>query len=136
MIALIVIATGAYFLFLSGNAGSSSGNEPVAGNPPSSNPCDAKAASGAPTVVTMDEQGFHPDHVTIRQCDTVKFVNTGGNDHWPASNIHPTHLIYPEFDPKRGIPAGESWSFVFDRAGTWYSHDHLFPEFTGAVTVQ
>lgn len=87
------------------------------------------------TTIHIDEKGFSSTDITIKQGEKIIFENTGKKDHWPASNIHPTHSIYSEFDPKKGIKPGESWSFVFDKAGSWRFHDHLFPEFTGTITV-
>ena len=55
---------------------------------------------------------------------------------WPASNIHPTHMIYPEFDAKRPVASGKDWSFTFTKKGTWRYHDHLNPEATGTVVVE
>ena len=79
---------------------------------------------------------FSPATIAITQGDSIEFFNADPReDHWPASNIHPTHEIYSAFDPKRPIPAGEKWVFQFDRAGSWRMHDHLFPEVTGTVTV-
>ena len=95
----------------------------------------APDATGAVTI-TMRDDGFDPSSVTIGVGQTVTFVNAGASDHWPASGIHPTHEIYPEFDPRRGIAPGSSWSFRFDRAGIWRFHDHLFANLTGTVTVQ
>ena len=86
-------------------------------------------------VIEMNETGFSPDTVTIKNNTQVVFKNVGTESHWPASNLHPTHGIYPEFDPQRPIPPGESWSFVFSRIGTWKMHDHLMPRMLGAITV-
>ncbi|HVS79998.1 MAG TPA: hypothetical protein VHF05_03375 [Candidatus Paceibacterota bacterium] len=103
---------------------------------------DATAAApehhhGAPQTVyvQMTDHGFEPAEVTINQGDLVVFQNADTASHWPASDIHPTHQIYPEFDPKRPIPGGESWSFTFNRAGSWGMHDHLYPQFTGTIHV-
>jgi len=63
-------------------------------------------------IVTLRDAGFHPEEITIRKDDTITFTSqTGKEPFWPASDIHPTHGIYPEFDPKKSVPAGESWSF-------------------------
>lgn len=86
-------------------------------------------------TVKMTEAGFEPSVVNIMQGDTVIFVNESGVDRWPASNIHPTHAIYSEFDPKRAVPFGEVWEFRFTKAGTWKLHDHLMTEFTGSIVV-
>lgn len=97
------------------------------------------APSGIPegsAVVTMGEEGYEPLRLTISQGDTVTFTNAASSDRWPASNIHPTHEIYSEFDPKRPVSPGESWSFTFDRAGEWRFHDHLYPQFTGVIQAE
>lgn len=102
-------------------------------------PFDVLKPSESPTgkvvAIAMNENGFVPKDVEIMQGDTVVFENTGKKPHWPASNIHPSHQIFPEFDPNKGIPAGEKWSFTFYKAGEWRFHDHLDPEFSGSVRV-
>ncbi|TSC57457.1 MAG: hypothetical protein Greene041619_1144 [Candidatus Peregrinibacteria bacterium Greene0416_19] len=99
-------------------------------------PASAALAHAVATVaVTVTEEGFNPQRVHILQGDTVRFDNAGKSAHWPASNIHPSHGIYPAFDPKQGITPGESWSFRFTKPGTWKMHDHLYPAFVGVVTV-
>jgi len=86
-------------------------------------------------VIHMNEQGFGPKNIEIKQGDIVIFENEGEEDHWPASNIHPTHEIYLELDPKKPIKPGEVWSFTFTRTGAWTLHDHLYPQFTGNIIV-
>lgn len=87
-------------------------------------------------TVTMTQEGYYPRDFTILQNDTVVFKNTGNVSQWPASNIHPTHNIYPEFDPKKPISPGSSWRFTFKKAGKWRYHDHLLPAVTGTVIVK
>lgn len=87
-------------------------------------------------VIAMTKDGFMPDKVATRAGDTVKFVNEDTQDRWPASNIHPTHAIYPEFDPKGGIKPGESWSFAFTKEGIWRYHDHFIPSLSGTIIVE
>lgn len=89
----------------------------------------------ATTVVNMTSAGYNPEDLSIDQGTTVIFENVGSEALWPASNIHPTHEIYSEFDPKQPILPGETWKFTFTRAGTWRYHDHLFPHLTGTITV-
>lgn len=91
--------------------------------------------SSTGTTITLTENGFTPEELTIRAGDTVKFVSTTGDFFWPASNPHPTHTIYPAFDPQKPIAPDSSWSFTFTEAGTWHYHDHLAPYFTGTITV-
>ncbi|WP_419931745.1 cupredoxin domain-containing protein [Candidatus Poriferisodalis sp.] len=92
--------------------------------------------AGAPEewVVTYTSGGiFVPERLEIVTGDTVTFVNESEWGVWPASNIHPTHEIYPEFDPLREIPPGESWSFKFTRRGTWRYHNHSLASETGVI---
>lgn len=86
-------------------------------------------------TVNMTSQGFEPKEVTINKGDTVTYVNNDAQYRWPASNIHPTHNIYPEFDPKAEIAPGSSWKFTFDEVGNWKYHDHLVPTMNGTVIV-
>ena len=86
--------------------------------------------------IHITEKGFEPAKLEIDQGETVEFENLGTEYHWPASNIHPTHEIYPEFDPRRPLAPNESWEFAFDEPGEWRFHDHAFPEFIGVITVR
>lgn len=86
-------------------------------------------------TISISEEGFFPNEVKVRKGDKVIWKNTGSHNHWPASAVHPTHQLYPEFDARQGITSGASYSFVFDRVGTWKYHDHLNPGFTGAIVV-
>jgi len=86
-------------------------------------------------IIHMDEKQFEPAKVTIETGETVIFENVGAKPHWPASNIHPTHDIYPAFDPKKGIEPGMAWSFTFNTPGIWRFHDHIQAELSGTITV-
>ncbi len=66
---------------------------------------------------------------------TITFVSDAPGAFWPASDLHPIHSVYPEFDPKRPLVQGEEWSFTFSKAGSWRFHDHLASEATGIVHV-
>ncbi|MBI2108577.1 MAG: hypothetical protein HYT93_00145 [Parcubacteria group bacterium] len=84
---------------------------------------------------TLTEQGFMPKEITIPIGSTIVFSTTLDKFFWPASNFHPSHAIYPEFDAKNPVPSGESWKFQFKEAGTWEYHDHLSPYFGGTIRV-
>ncbi|MCI0826274.1 MAG: hypothetical protein J4N73_00670 [Chloroflexi bacterium] len=104
---------------------------------------------GKEITVFIDEQGYDPKSFEIAQGDTVIFENVGEEPHWPASNIHPTHRMYPEagaeycgtdeqltsFDACAPLMPGDSYRFKFNHPGTWRFHDHLNPEFGGKVNV-
>ncbi len=90
---------------------------------------------GAVHQVTLDADGFHPALLTIRRGDTVIFRTTKNTPFWPASDLHPTHDLYPAFDPREPIAADAQWAFRFDKNGEWRYHDHLAPYFRGKVIV-
>ena len=64
------------------------------------------------------------------------FVNADENFFWPASNEHPTHEIYPEFDAKKPLDHGINYSFTFTKRGVWQYHNHLNPRAGGNVIVE
>ena len=86
-------------------------------------------------AILMTNNGFEPKEIHINSGETVEFINQDDANRWPASNFHPTHILYSEFDPQKGIAPGDSWKFRFEKAGTWRMHDHLSPHMTGTIVV-
>ena len=86
--------------------------------------------------VELREDGFYPPLLTIGEGDYVKFITSRQKPFWPASNTHPSHEIYQEFDPKNPIPPDKSWSFQFKTAGIWHYHDHINPDYRGRIIVR
>lgn len=97
-------------------------------------PGEASVPEGA-HVVTLTEDGFVPSELSIKVGETVAFRSENGDLFWPASNLHPSHGIYPEFDPLGPVQPNAVWSFTFTQVGAWKYHDHLAPYYTGVVTV-
>jgi plastocyanin len=85
--------------------------------------------------VVLTKDGYSPNEITIKKGEAVTFSTSENAFFWPASNIHPSHSIYPEFDPKTPIDSTETWTFVFNNIGSWKYHDHLNPIFRGVVNV-
>ncbi|MYH43394.1 MAG: hypothetical protein F4017_03515 [Acidimicrobiaceae bacterium] len=94
----------------------------------------AASPSGENTVAYRDGR-FWPDRLDIDLGDAVVFVNDSDQPVWPASNIHPTHAILPEFDPRGVIRPGEAWRHTFTRSGYWRYHNHLEPSEVGMVVA-
>ena len=92
-------------------------------------------SSQKPVIIIMKADKFEPETVQIKKGTKVIFKNEDQVDRWPASNLHPTHGIYPEFDPQKPVPVGTSWEFTFDKVGTWKYHDHLIPSIRGVIVV-
>ncbi|MBI5614194.1 cupredoxin domain-containing protein [Candidatus Gottesmanbacteria bacterium] len=86
-------------------------------------------------TISMREDEYIPNSLTVKKGTKVVFFNATSVARWPASNLHPSHLMYPEFDPKEPVLPGKSWDFVFGKIGTWEMHDHLAPYITGVITV-
>ena len=88
-------------------------------------------------VVKIDYDGskFTPSAVNIKVNDWVFFKNNSSSNFQPASNPHPTHTDYPEFDARPGVTAGGTYKFQFTKAGSWGFHDHLNPQAFGKINV-
>lgn len=85
--------------------------------------------------IVLTPEGYMPREITIKKGTKVTFTNTTGKPHWPASNLHPTHNIYSEFDPREPVPHDESWAFVFERVGRHNFHDHIRAYYVGTIYV-
>lgn len=92
-------------------------------------------ASLPPVIVVLDEDGFSPSEITILKGQSVTFQTTRGKIFWPASDPHPAHDIFSNFDPLVPIEPSESWTFKFDEVGSFRFHDHLAPSYRGIVHV-
>ncbi len=101
-------------------------------------------ATGVKHEIDIVSSGFSSRLSNIGLGDTVAFVNKDTAPHWPASDIHPTHNVYPEkggclgskFDACKGLKQNEKYEFTFFQSGSWCFHDHLNPEFVGCVDAQ
>lgn len=85
--------------------------------------------------VVYNGTSFTPSSLTVKSGDIVVFKNQSSSSFWPASGPHPEHTDYPEFDPKKPIPAGQSFQFKFTKVGTWKYHDHMNSAARGTITV-
>src|SRR3989344_7627325 len=99
----------------------------------------------APNTIEITSSGFNPPELTINAGETVTFINKDTEPHWPASAMHPTHLLYPvtggcigsKFDACKELAQGETFTFAFNEIGAWKYHDHLKPGvYFGSVTVK
>lgn len=105
-----------------------------------------KAPPAAEATVTYTADGFTPQTLEIARGTKVIFKNESGNPMWVASAIHPTHSLYPQksptdclgssFDACDVTPHGASWSFTFNKVGSWGYHDHVRANIRGTVVVK
>lgn len=113
-------------------------------NEPQPSPFSQVTNTLEPNIITYSLFGYSPSTLEITKGTTVTFKNSAETSMWTASGIHPTHREYPTmggcigsaFDACKGVAKGESWSFTFDKVGTWKYHDHLLPSRTGTIMVK
>jgi plastocyanin len=74
--------------------------------------------------IDYTDQGFSPAEATIQLGTLVSFKNSSAIPMWTASDPHPTHTDYPEFDAKKDYAPGETFSFYFTKLGTFGYHNH------------
>lgn len=100
----------------------------------------------ASATVTYSASGFSPQEIAIKRGGTVTWNNSGGGAMWVASAQHPTHTTYSgttlaahcddatdtSFDQ---CAAASTYSFTFDKVGTWPYHNHSNSSHFGRVIV-
>lgn len=135
VILILVIAVGAWFLLKDTET---EDENTVAGTemPVPGTDTEELVATGELFTVVYDENGFTPNSLTIPVGSTVVFQNSTGRKVSVASDDHPTHLLYPEFDQYKTDQRGnDTFSFTFEKVGTWNYHDHLNANMVGTVIV-
>jgi len=95
-----------------------------------------QVATQSKDTITHTDSGFSPSTITIKQGGTVTFENQSSGSMWVASSVHPTHQDYPAFDQLKGVGKGGTYSFVFDKKGSWRFHNHLNALRVGIVVVE
>ncbi|HEY4496279.1 MAG TPA: hypothetical protein VJC04_02910 [Candidatus Paceibacterota bacterium] len=146
IIIVAIIALGGYFLFKREQPSPTMPQAPEQPAIPelSSQPSAEVTSMTTEKVITYTDTGYSPNTLTIKNEEIVTFKNQSVKSMWPASAMHPTHQEYPTiggcfgstFDACKGFLPGESWSFKFDKTGTWKYHDHLNPSNFGTIIVQ
>ena len=120
-----------------GHPSSSSAVSSSAPSSASSSATTALSSSAALRTLSVDytESGYLPLSTDLHAGDTVTFTNNSHSALRVASNPHPAHTDYPGFDSGTLQP-GQTYSFTFTKAGTWYFHNHFNPTQTGRVVVK
>lgn len=140
--ALLIVALVGWYL------SSRSSVIPVATAPSAIQATDTASSSTAPMAATVKytANGFTPDPVTIRKGGTVTFTSVDGSPMWVASNAHPTHLQYDGTSRTQHCPntnglafdqcnKGPSYSFIFQKIGSWNYHNHVNADDGGTINV-
>lgn len=108
------------------------------------------AGTSAPvTTIMYTDNGFAPNSITIKKGTKVTFVNQSQLKMWIGSDNHPDHTGYsgtdksvhcPDttgtaFDQCASVNTGGSYSFTFNKTGTWGYHNHAAREDEGTIIV-
>lgn len=86
-------------------------------------------------TVTYTDSGYSPSSLEVPLGATVVFQNDSTVPLWTASDPHPTHTDYAEFDSHANTLPGESYSFIFTKSGTFGYHNHARSIHRGIVRV-
>jgi len=84
-------------------------------------------AQGKTTTVSIKDFAFNPSNTTIAPGTTVTWVNNDQTAHTATANNG-------AFDSGTLQP-GQSYSFTFDKPGTYAYHCEIHPDMTATVTV-
>src|SRR5215213_9120580 len=84
-------------------------------------------AQGKTTTVSIKNFAFNPPNATVAPGTTVTWVNNDQTAHTVTANDG-------AFDSGTLQP-GQSYSFKFDKAGTYAYHCNIHPDMTATVTV-
>jgi plastocyanin len=159
IVAIIVIGGGLFWWMSSSNSGTTNtttatttvdqgASSPAPTTATTSESTAATTSPAATQAITYDGKKFSPATLTIAKGTTVTWTSSAGNM-WIASDVHPTHTDYDGTTRSAHCAAGYSgpkpfdecaggttFSFTFDKAGTYTYHDHLSAGHTGTITVQ
>lgn len=90
---------------------------------------DDAAAKGATVQVNIFNYKFDPETVTIAAGTTVTWTNKDEVPHTVASSDK-------SFKGSAGLDTGDSYSYTFDKPGTYKYYCTLHPFMTGTIVVQ
>lgn len=94
------------------------------------------ASTSNAAVVDITSQGFDPRTISIKAGQSVEWVNEDTNPHQPATDPYPLENGLAGFRAAAPLQHGDSYSFLFNKPGTYTYHDHLNPfSFVGTVVV-
>jgi plastocyanin len=98
----------------------------LAGAPPWAG---GRAQAGEVRAVTIDNYSFTPGTLTIAAGTTVAWTNRD-------SEVHTVVADTPSDFKSAGLDTDDSFSFTFNKAGTYPYHCSLHPHMTGTIIVR
>ena len=100
-------------------------------------PPTTKAVAVKQAQITITKEGFVPAEINVKKGTEITWTNTDEVAHQVASDPHPNHDKLKDLGDGEVLAKGESFSFIFERSGSYTYHDHLNPlRFNGKVVVE
>lgn len=105
-------------------------------------PAPKSSSSGLPLrapngsyYVYYTTSGFSPNVLTIKQGETVIFVNKTDTAMRVMSNDHPDHLKYSELNMSKTVGIGGQYPLSFLKVGVWGYHNETALYYAGTIIV-
>lgn len=148
VVVLVVVAGVGWYWYVNNNSVTMTPTDQT-NTTPNDTPQATTTTQVSHVTVNYTNQGFSPSSVNIPNGGTVTFVNQSSESMWVASNPHPVHTGYDGTSasqhcaagysgaaPFDQCTAGNSFTFTFNKSGTWGYHNHADHAMTGTVLVQ
>ena len=87
-------------------------------------PATIKSATEFDYEVVYSATGYSPNLLEVPVGSWVAFKNTTEIPMWTASDPHPVHTDFSEFDAQKEFSKNQSYVFQFNRPGTFSYHNH------------
>ena len=101
------------------------------------NNSDSSADSQVAAEIAIAGSDFSPKTIKVKKGQDVTWMNQDSNPHQISADPYPEGGSLPDLNSQEPLGQGESYTFVFDKAGTYTYHDHLNPEsYKGTVIVE
>jgi plastocyanin len=100
-----------------------------------SEPISARPAVNAQIEITAAR--ISPVTLRIKAGQSVMWVNQDSEPHQIASDPYPAEDTLPALNSLEPLATGESYTYVFERSGSYTYHDHSHPlAFKGTIIVE
>jgi plastocyanin len=87
--------------------------------------------------VSITSSGFNPATIEVKAGSQVTWTNTDNTAHQVSADPHPLHNSITGFNSNQVLNSKDSFSFIFEKAGTYHVHDEMHPlDLRGTVIVK
>ena len=108
---------------------------PIPTDMPTSTTATTSSQATQPTTVTLTQQGFSPQTITIKAGEKIIWLNKSGETATVNSDPHPIHNLYPILNLGE-FPNNGKLELVISKAGKYTYHNHYQPSHRGTIIVQ